>query len=157
MKLYFTQLFVRFAVASAFLSAVADRWGYWGKPRDINVSWGNWGNFLSYSDKLNFFVPEQVGSFLAISATILETVLAILLIIGYRTKISAILSGILLLFFAISMTFSFGIKSTFTYSVWIGASACFLLSNLSFYSYSLDNYLLKRIKNTAVNQKQTEF
>ena len=146
MKTNLIQLFVRFAVATAFLSAVADRLGYWGAPGSNNVSWGNWENFVSYSNQLNFFVPQQFGLFLAISATALEFVLAILLIIGYQTRRSAILSGILLILFAASMTFSLGIKSTLNYSVWIGASACFLLGTLENYWYSLDNYFLKKQK-----------
>jgi len=146
MKTNLIQLFVRFAVATAFLSAIADRLGYWGAPGSNNVSWGNWENFVSYSNQLNFFVPQQFGLLLAISATVLEFVLAILLIIGYQTRRSAIIAGILLLLFATSMTFSLGIKSTFNYSVWIGASACFLLGTIESYLYSLDNYFLKKQK-----------
>ncbi len=55
MNINYVQLFVRIAVATAFLSAVADRFGYWGKPGSPNVSWGNWEQFLIYSNKLNFF------------------------------------------------------------------------------------------------------
>lgn len=36
----YIQLVVRIAVASAFLSAVADRLGYWGPPGSPNASWG---------------------------------------------------------------------------------------------------------------------
>jgi putative oxidoreductase len=139
----YIQLFVRVAVATAFLSAVADRLGYWGGPGSPNASWGNWENFLVYSNQLNFFVSEQLGELLAITATVLEVVFALLLLIGYKTQATAILSGILLTLFAMAMTVAFGIKSTFTYSVWIGASACFLLATINMYNYSLDNYKQK--------------
>ncbi|WP_257669792.1 DoxX family membrane protein [Parapedobacter tibetensis] len=140
----YIQLFVRVAVATAFLSAVADRLGYWGEPGSPNASWGDWESFLIYSNKLNFFVSQQIGELLAITATALEVVFALLLLIGYKTKITSVLSGILLTLFAVAMTMAFGIKSTFNYSVWIGASACFLLSMMNTYRYSLDNYLQNR-------------
>lgn len=145
----YTQLFVRLAVGIAFLSAVADRLGYWGPPGHPGVAWGNWANFKSYTHQLNFFVSEQISGVLAFIATLAETVLGILLILGYRIKISARLSGILLLLFATSMSLSLGIKSTFDYSVWIGASACFILSSLAAthpeeQALSLDSYLARK-------------
>lgn len=137
------QFFVRLAVATAFLSAVADRIGLWGPPDSKYASWGNWKNFMSYSNKLNFFIPELLQEPLAVIATALEIVFGILLIVGFRTKLTANLSGLLLVLFALTMTIAFGIKSTFTYSVWIGAGACFLLANVETYYYSLDNYFKK--------------
>jgi len=138
----YSQLFARVAIATAFLSAVADRIGLWGPPGSKHASWGGWENFMTYSNKLNFFVPEFLQEPLAITVTILEILFGILLIIGYKTKLTANLSGILLVLFALTMTIAFGIKSSFTYSVWIGAGACFLLSNVEIYYYSLDNYII---------------
>lgn len=140
----YMQLFVRVAVAATFLSAVADRLGYWGEPGSPGVSWGNWENFVAYSNQLNFFVPPRAGGLLALTATVLEVVFALLLLIGYKTRIISIASGILLMLFATTMTLALGIKSSFDYSVWIGASAGFLLSTLSTYHYSLDHYLQKK-------------
>ena len=98
----YSQLFVRVAVATAFLSAVADRLGFWGAPGTANASWGNWANFVTYSNQLNFFAPASMASLLAIAATVLEVVLAILLLIGYRTRLAALLSGGLLIIFALT-------------------------------------------------------
>lgn len=139
-----TQLFLRFAIAIGFLSAVADRMGLWGTPGTTNVAWGNWENFLNYSNQLNFFVPNFIGGILAVLATCLEVVLAFLLIVGYQTRITAILSGGLLTLFALMMTLAFGIKMTFDYSVWIVVSASFLLSTVPVYACSLDQILLDR-------------
>lgn len=139
----YVQLFSRLAISSAFLSAVADRIGLWGPFGSKYASWGNWENFLFYSNQLNFFVPDLLKEPLAILATLLEVVFAVLLLIGYKTKTTAKLSGVLLILFAMTMTMAFGIKSTFTYSVWIGAGACFLLANMETYYCSLDNYLKK--------------
>ncbi len=137
----YNQLFMRIAVSTAFLSAVADRWGLWGKPGSTGVSWGNWTNFVAYSNKLNFFVPESVGNLLAIGATLLELILAILLLIGYKLRLSALIAGVLLISFATVMTLSLGIKSTFDYSVWLGASACFLLRTAKSFPFSMDHYI----------------
>jgi len=137
----YSQFFVRLAVATAFLSAVADRLGFWGAPGTANASWGNWTNFVAYSNRLNFFAPASMGNVLAIGATVLEVVLGILLLIGYRTRLVALLSGGLLTIFALTMMLSFGIKVTFNYSVWVGASACFLLGTNRIFPFSLDNYL----------------
>ncbi|RKE52319.1 DoxX family membrane protein [Sphingobacterium detergens] len=141
----YSQLFVRLAVATAFLSAVADRLGFWGAPGTANASWGNWANFVAYSNQLNFFAPAAMGNVLAIGATILEVIFALLLLIGYRTRLAALLSGSLLTIFALMMTLSFGIKVTFNYSVWVGASACFLLGSYRNFALSVDTYL-ERLK-----------
>lgn len=142
----YSQFFVRLSVATAFLSAVADRLGFWGAPGTANTSWGNWANFVAYSDQLNFFVPASIGSLLAIGATILEVVLALLLLIGYRTRFAALSSGGLLTVFALTMTLSFGIKVTFNYSVWVGASACFLLGSYRDFPFSFDRLMKKNQK-----------
>ena len=51
---------LRIALAIAFLSAVADRFGLWGKPGRPGVSWGNMGQFNAYVAKLNWFLPAAV-------------------------------------------------------------------------------------------------
>jgi uncharacterized membrane protein YphA (DoxX/SURF4 family) len=72
----FVQLFLRIAISFSFLSAVADRLGYWGVR---NVSWGNWENFIAYSRTVNSFANPQTNDILAIVATALEILLPILL------------------------------------------------------------------------------
>ena len=98
----FPQLFLRIAIASTMLSAVADRFGFWGE----NSVWGNWENFEKYTQQLTFFLPESLSKFSAYTATFLEILLPILLILGFKTKIAASATGILLLIFALSMCIS---------------------------------------------------
>jgi uncharacterized membrane protein YphA (DoxX/SURF4 family) len=141
-----SQLFLRIAIAASFLSAVADRFGFWGAPGNPGINWGNWENFIAYSNSVNSFVPPAVGNILAILATTLEVLLSVLLLVGYKTQLTALASGILLLSFALAMTISFGIKPSLDYSVWTGASACFLLSTIHSYSYSIDSLLDKSKK-----------
>jgi len=66
---------------------------------------------------------------------------AILLLIGYKLRLSALIAGVLLISFATVMTLSLGIKSTFDYSVWVGASACFLLRTAKSFPFSMDHYI----------------
>jgi hypothetical protein len=51
---------LRIALALAFLSAVADRFGLWGKPGSPGVSWANMTQFNAYVAKLNWFLPTAV-------------------------------------------------------------------------------------------------
>lgn len=97
-----TQLFLRIAIALSFLSAVADRFGFWGNAGSTGVSWGNWQNFVDYSNTLNFCLSPQLGEIAAVIATALEIIFAVLLLAGFKTKLTAVASGILLLIFALS-------------------------------------------------------
>lgn len=135
------QFFLRIALSASFLSAVADRFGLWGKPGSAGVNWGSWENFVQYSNAVNSFVPAQLGEMLAIIATSLEVLFPILLLVGYKIRLTAMLSGAMLVSFALAMTVSFGIKPSLDYSVWTGAAACFLLSAIGTYAYSIDNVL----------------
>ncbi|SDJ24753.1 hypothetical protein [Flavobacterium noncentrifugens] len=137
------QLFLRLALSASYLSAVSDRFGYWGAPGTTGIAWGNWENFVNYTNSVVGFLPQQWGGFLAIAATVLEIILPVLLIVGYRLKYISMASGLLLLGFALAMTFSFGIKTPLDYSVFTAAVASFLLSTIS-PAYSIDNYLAKR-------------
>lgn len=137
----FAQLFLRVAVALSFLSAVADRFGFWGAAGTAGVSWGNWDNFLNYSNTLNFYLSPQLGKIAAMIATALEVLFAVFLLFGFKIKLTSIASGIMLLAFALTMTISIGIKAPFDYSVWTGAAACLLLSTIKVYKYSVDSLL----------------
>ena len=139
-KNHLQQLFLRIALSVTLLSAVADRLGFWGK----NSNWGNWTNFENYTRELTFFLPQSLSVFSAYTATLLETVLAITLLIGFKTKISAFSAGILLLVFAFSMTFSIGVKPPLDYSVWVGSAAAFLLSTQNQFKFSIDNKFINQ-------------
>ena len=125
MRTKWVKLFLRLTLAIGFLSAVADRFGIW--TADVSA-WGNWDNFLDYTQTINPWVPEIFIPILGGFATVAEVVLGICLLIGYRTELIAQLSGWLLLLFALSMAFSLGIKAPFDYSVFAAAAAAFALS-----------------------------
>lgn len=142
-KMMVLKLFLRFAIAFSFLSAVADRFGFWNK--EIAV-WGNWENFISYTKLINPWLPEVTVSFIGLLATILEILFAICLIVGFKTEFFAKLSGYLLLLFAFSMTFSTGIKGAFDYSVFSASAASFALSTMHTFKYLEIDILLNSKK-----------
>ena len=124
---YFS-LFARIAIALGFLSAVADRLGLWSPLLGSeNVVWGNMTNFIAYTGILIPWAPKLIIPFLAWSATIAEIVLGILLLAGYQKRIVALLSGVLLLTFGLSMLFFVSVKAPFDYSVFAAAVCAFLL------------------------------
>jgi hypothetical protein len=116
------------ALAVGFLSAVADRFGLWGKPGAAGVAWGDWSHFLAYTDKLNWFLPTLLIPSVGVIATVAETALALLLLADAWPRYTALASGALLLLFALAMTFASGIKAPLDYSVYTGAAAAFYLS-----------------------------
>ncbi len=77
-------------------------------------------------------------------ATGAEIVLAILLLVGFKTEGAAKLSGLLLLFFGLAMTFSTGVKGAFEYSVFSASAGAFQLSLMKEKYFEIDAILLKR-------------
>ena len=146
MKQKIIKLFLRTAISLGFLSAVADRLGVW--PTEIST-WGNWESFLRYTQLINPWFPEAIIPAIGTIATIAEIIFALFLIVGFKTELFAKLSGMLLLIFALSMTFSTGIKGTFDYSVFTAAAAAFALSTYKEKYMELDS-LLKNKKRDDV-------
>lgn len=118
---------VRLALAAAFLSSVADRFGLWGAPGKPNVNWGDFAHFTRYVGMVNSFMPAHTIPVLAWLATIAETTFGISLILGIYKRAVACGSAILLLTFAVAMAISFGIKAPLDYSVFGASAAAFLL------------------------------
>lgn len=134
------RLFLRYSLAIGFLSAVADRFGLW--PQDKSA-WGNWDNFLAYTQLLNPWFPKSLIPIIGVIATTAEVLFAICLIIGFKTRLFAKLSGVLLLIFALSMTFFTGVKGALDYSVFSAAAAAFALSTLKEPFFEVDSLLFK--------------
>lgn len=134
------KLFLRLAISFGFLSAVADRFGIWSK--EISV-WGNWDRFLSYTEMINPWIPSSLIPTIGIIATAAEIVFSLFLIIGFKTELFAKLSGFLLLLFALSMTFSTGIKGAFDFSVFSASAGAFAMSLMKEKYLELDNLISK--------------
>jgi uncharacterized membrane protein YphA (DoxX/SURF4 family) len=137
----FSSVFLRLALGISFLSAVADRFGLWGAYGQPNVSWGNYARFVDYTAKLTWFLPTAMTPALAIIATAAETLFGLLLVLGWKTRIIALLSGVLLTTFALTMTMALGVKAPLNFSVFSAAAGALLLGVYANFPFSLDELL----------------
>jgi uncharacterized membrane protein YphA (DoxX/SURF4 family) len=143
----FATIFLRLALAAGFFAAVSDRFGLWGPPGTTNVAWGDFAHFLAYAAELNPELPVSWIPTVGWTVTFAETIFAITLFLGFRTRTFALLSGIILLAFASGMTIGTGIKSALNASVFSASAGAFLLATMRQYPFSLD--ALKRRKTKA--------
>lgn len=134
-------LFARFALGASFLSAVADRFGLWGPYGAKNVSWGDFAHFVQYTGAVTSLFPGSLTVSFAWAATVAETLLGISLIAGFKARLASVLSGLLLLLFAIGMATGLGIKTPFDYSVFSAAASAFLLAFREPDRFTLDKLL----------------
>jgi len=137
----FGSIFLRLALGIGFLSAVADRFGLWGVYGHSNVAWGNFDRFVGYTAKLNWFLPSAMIPAVAIIATAAETLFGLLLVLGWNTRIAALLSGVLLIGFALTMTMALGVKAPLDLSVFSAAAGALLLATSANFPFSLDEML----------------
>lgn len=137
----FSSVFLRLALGTAFLSAVADRFGLWGAYGQPNVAWGDYARFVAYTAKINWFLPAAVIRVVALISTVAETIFGLLLILGWKTRITALLSGVLLILFALAMTMALGVKAPLNLSVFSAAAGALLLSTCASYPFSVDELL----------------
>jgi uncharacterized membrane protein YphA (DoxX/SURF4 family) len=114
--------YARIAIAAAFLSAVAGRFGLWSGQ----VRWDAFESFIARTAELNAWAPHFLIPVLAWSATIAETMLALTLIAGIGVRWVAFGAAALLAWFATAMLVYSGLKAPLDYSVY-SASACALL------------------------------
>ena len=133
-----SSVFLRLALGISFLSAVADRFGLWGVYGQPNVAWGNYARFVAYTAKLNWFLPAATIPALAIIATAAETLLGFLLVCGWKTRTTALLSGLLLTTFALTMTMVLGVKAPLDLSVFSAAGGALLLATCADFPFSID-------------------
>lgn len=112
---------LRVSIATAFLSAVADRFGWW-----TLFGQGAWGNMASFTDYVHQLVPFASGWLLAVlawSSTAAEVILGGLLLIGWRPRYVGAASCLLLITFGSAMAISLGLEAPLSYSVFTAASA----------------------------------
>ncbi len=133
-------VFLRLALGTGLLSAVADRFGFWGPPGAVLVTWGNFQNFLAYTAKINPWCPSAFLPPLGEFVTIAEAGLGILLILGISTRLAAILTGLMTLAFAAAMTLVLGVHAPLIYSVFVFSAASFLLASQPPDKLSIDNF-----------------
>jgi putative oxidoreductase len=121
-------VYARIALGSAFLSAVASRFGLWDRTFDLK----HFTKFIQYAAEVNSFMPAATIPFIAWSATVAETSLGILLILGLWPRWVSLAAAILLAMFGIAMAISFGLQSPMDYSVFSASGAALLLASRAF-------------------------
>ena len=109
----------------------------WGKE----VSWGDFAHFVEYTGAVMSFFPSSLTVSFAWAATVAEILLGILLMAGFKIRMVSVVSGLLLLSFAMGMVTGLGIKTPFDYSVFSAAAAAFLLAFREPDRFTLDKLL----------------
>jgi len=89
-------------------------------------------------------VPAGLIPALGVIATAAELLLGLLLIVGWHTRLAALLSGVLLVVFGVSMALGLGVQAPLNYSVFTGAGGAFLLANSERFPFTVDELLLRR-------------
>jgi uncharacterized membrane protein YphA (DoxX/SURF4 family) len=148
-KLAYAQFYLRIVLGVDFLVISLDRFGVWGPNGGANVSWGDWSHFSAYAHQVMAFLPDKLAELLAVLATIGEIGFGALLVLGLFTRWAAIGSGLLTLFFALSMAMAFGITSPINYSVFVVSADSFLLACIPNYKWSVDEWLLLNKKQNS--------
>jgi thiosulfate dehydrogenase [quinone] large subunit len=131
-------VYLRLALGAVFLASVTDRFGLWGPHGTANVAWGDLQRFTEYTMKLNPWAPRAIVPAIVWIVTIAEIVLGLSLFLGFRIRLVAFVSGVLLLLFALGMTIGTGLKSALNASVVSASAGAFLLATAGCHARSLD-------------------
>lgn len=136
----------RFALAAGFLSAVADRFGWWGPPHTGQVGWGNFAAYTDYAHTLSPYVPDGLIGATAWAGTTAETVLGLMLLTGILVRWAAWGAAALQTVFAVSMGLFLGWEAPLSYSVFAAVAAAILLalSPVSTFAFSVDRFLSRK-------------
>ena len=112
---------LRVSLAAAFLSAVADRFGWW-EPFGQS-SWGSMGAFADYTHQLVPFATGWLLTAIVWTATATESTLGVLLLTGWWPKVVGAAACLVLIVFGTAMAVSLGVEAPLSYSVFSAASA----------------------------------
>src|ERR1700757_885541 len=112
---------LRLSLAAAFLSAAADRFGWW-EPFGQG-SWGSMGAFADYAHQLVPFASGWLLTVIVWAATATEATLGVLLLTGWLPKLVGAATCLVLIVFGTAMGVSLGMESPLRYNVFSAASA----------------------------------
>jgi len=133
-------LAARLALGLTFLYSVADRFGLLGPPGAANVSWGSFTHFSGFVGVLNWFLPRAMIPAVAWIDSVLEAFLGLALLTGLWLRSTALVSSLLLLTFATTMSVALGIGAPFQYSVFTASAGALLLASTASSRWSLDRF-----------------
>jgi uncharacterized membrane protein YphA (DoxX/SURF4 family) len=151
----YAALLLRIGIGVGFLSAVADRFGLWGPFGQPNVEWGDFSRFLEYTHTLNWYLPAGIIPLLGGIATGAEILFGLLILVGWHTRVAALLSGLLLLTFGVAMTLALGIKAPLNFAVLTGVGGALLLANCEGFPFSVDELLFYRTIKRRTDESST--
>lgn len=144
-------VYLRLALATAFLSSVADRFGSFGSAGHESwygtAAWGSFADFVDYEKTVQSFLPESSAYTLSVLATVGEAACGLALLLGLAIRVASYLAGVLLLVFAVSMALSFGLHEPMSYSVFTASAGAFCLASsasLWHQPFSIDALLTRR-------------
>lgn len=120
---------LRLSLAAAFLSAVADRFGWWAPFGQ--GGWGSMGRFADYTHQLVPFASGWLLTTIVWAATLTEITLGIVLLIGWWPALVGAASCAVLSTFGIAMAASLGAEAPLSHSVFSAASAAAAYAILS--------------------------
>jgi uncharacterized membrane protein YphA (DoxX/SURF4 family) len=129
---------VRIVLGLAFVLSVADRFGLMGGSGSPGVSFGDYAHFVAYTRQVNSFLPESWAPILAALATVCETVIGTVLVLGISTRKAVLAALGLLLIFGTAMSISLGLDSHFPYAVVVLASGAWFLSMSNCTAWSIE-------------------
>lgn len=86
-------------------------------------------------------MPSATIPALAWGSTCAKTLLGAALVLGAFTCLAAFLSGLLLLLFALVITFALGLEAPLSFSVFSASVGAFLLATCSEIPWSVDEFL----------------
>src|SRR5260370_30915772 len=104
--------------------------------------WDYLPGLVPFTVNLCWCLPGQLFPPLAIIATAAETLFGLLLVLGWKTRMTALLSGVLLTTFALTMTMALGVQVPLNFSVFSAAGGgALLLGVCANFPFSLDELL----------------
>jgi len=130
-------LFLRIALAVTILAFVADKLGYLGQAGTSGIIWGDWDTYTKQVQAALPFIPQGISEKLAIVATLLEIILALMLLFGLKVRWAAIGTGIYTLLVTIIVGFGISVIATLNYSLLVISAASFLLACCPIYKFTL--------------------
>lgn len=114
---YWTAWAAAVLLAVDLAGAVADRFGAFGHPGVPGVSWGNWSTFVSYTDRLVPGSSRGLATWVAVLATVVEVVLAVLLASGWQRRWVGKAAAGLFVIYAGTMALCIGMGEVARYAV----------------------------------------
>lgn len=138
---------VRLLMSAEFLLAVCDRFGLLGAP-GTGVYWGDFAHFVAYTRTVAGYAPAGAAPTLAVLATIAEIGLGVGLLLGVRTRATALGSTGLLLVYGVSMTLCLPAAEQFHYAVFLLCAGMAALSTVDATALSVDKWTTRHPKGT---------